>query len=209
MSGENSNEEAGVHDAYLEERSLWIQAHGEQTKFIDQITIALAGGGLGLSLTLLHDLSAPLKSANLLYAGSGCLIAAIVAVLCSLHSSQFAISGHIKMLDQAAKESRLPAEVDRMRQRKYLNSAARLTQWLNWIAPVLLVTGIVFLVIFSYANESSKQADDQMKNASALGKIISVPQNSSGVERGIVPLAPAVQRPPQSQSQQPSQGTKK
>ncbi|MGH6870892.1 MAG: hypothetical protein ACREHE_05230 [Rhizomicrobium sp.] len=198
---DNDSDDASAHKSYLAERATLVNALEDQTKFIDQITIALAGGSLGLSLTFLHDLSQPAILLWCLCIGSGCLVGSIVCVLVSLHTSQASLNRQTRALDNAMAQHRFSSTVVEMQGQNYVNAMARFTAKLNIAAPILLIAGMALLLLFSYINESSDITRRVMANGIGTGKVTSVPAPSTGVQRGIVPMKPAVQPPQQSQPQ--------
>lgn len=180
---------------YRETRAVYEASLGDQTKFIDQAVLTLSGGALGLSLTFLRGLPAPLFNGWALIGGGICLIGSILSVLIGLHSSQIAISNYINDLDKEIAQS--PSNISKFNERSYVNFGARFTQWINWIASSLLIAGIVLLAIFAYSNESSVYERVPMSNqTSAQIQTPTVP-----AQRGAVPVSPAVAPPPPTQSQ--------
>ncbi len=187
---------------YKEERNRNVETLSRQAKFIDQTVLALAGGGLGLTLTFLHDLViTPPKWTPLLFLGSGLLILSIIFVLWSLHSSQAAIGLLISQMDEAAKEAHDSVEMI-FTDEKFVNSHAKLTSRLNTWASGFVVAGIAAISIFAYVNLLTSPEDMKMK------KIELNRPAPTELKKGIVPQKPAVtQLKPNQTTPAPSQPT--
>lgn len=190
------------HATYKEVRAVWVDVASDQQKFIDQTILALAGGALGLSLTFLHDFGAPPRMPYMLYLGGGALVISIILVLVSLHASQLAIDRHIADLDAAARASFSPESSRAFLAGRYVNRAARLTHHINRAASVALVLGVALVAIFAYANLTQAESGHW-----AMQKIQTVPRDSTGIERGVVPSKPAIAPPPKPAPSQQSQTT--
>src|SRR5437764_377392 len=82
-------------ERYAAARAAANSISADQSKFIDQTILTLGGGGLGITLTFLHDFVTVPAAPCLLYLGDGLLLLSIMAVLISLYTSQKSISDHI------------------------------------------------------------------------------------------------------------------
>ncbi len=187
------------HDTYRDARAGWVGVSTEQQKFIDQTVLTLAGGTLGLSLTFLHDFATVPRLPWLLYLGGASLVLSIISVLASLHVSQHSIQGHIEDLDSAARAAFSKAS-ERFMERRFVNAAARFTQFVNRFASIALVVGIALVAIFAYMNLLQPKSE-----TSFVEKIVVPPRDSSGIERGTVPVKPAVAPRPQPAPAAPQQ----
>ncbi|HEY4941908.1 MAG TPA: hypothetical protein VII56_10810 [Rhizomicrobium sp.] len=182
-----------TEDDYRTARASTEAALGDQQKFLDQTVLTLAGGGLGLSIAFLKDFGSPPSYVWMLFVGGLLLVVSIIAVLLSLHTSNAAFSKYVRELDAASEAGFPPGKA--LFEGNYVNSAARVTQLLNWIASIFLVLGIVFLAAFGYINEARKTRTP-MSNGDGIGKVVTVPTDGSGVQRGVIPIKPAVPPPP-------------
>ena len=171
---------------YLHERNFALEVAREQTKFIDQTVLTLAGGALGVSLTFLEKFTAPtgaVAPAYLLTAWSA-LTLSIVGVLVGMHVSQFAIDKHIANLDTNY-SSTTPTV--------FVNPFAGATEVLNFLASTSLIIGIVCLCVFAYSNSPG------LGNGRNLAMTVQTPTQTPGriPDGGWVPTSPPVTRPSQ------------
>jgi len=142
------------YEGYKEARGYWQDACTGQTKFLDQSNLTLAGGALGLTLTFLNDFKCVPDRMEWLYVGGGVLLASIVLTLLSVHASQAALISFIRRLDAAAEADFSPETVKATRGR-YVNTAAKVTAYLNALASLSLVAGVALVALFVYANLDS------------------------------------------------------
>jgi hypothetical protein len=138
-------------ETYKEARKEWQQVCSDQTKFLDQANLTLAGGALGLSLTFLKDFDASPSTSDLLFWGGGGLVTSIVLTLASIYASQWAIGWYLRNLDAAAQDN-FSAKSTEFLNKRFLNSAARWTFWLNVLASLTLIAGISLIALFAYSN---------------------------------------------------------
>jgi hypothetical protein len=133
-------------DIYLQERNFALAVARDQTKFIDQAVLTLAGGALGVSLTFLENFVAATgaKQPGVLLTAWGMLTLSIVGVLVSMHMSQWSIDKHIQNLDEN-QVSGAPTV--------FKNPFVGATEVLNFGASALLIGGLGFLCWFAYANQ--------------------------------------------------------
>ena len=134
------------HKIYLEERNFALAVARDQTKFIDQAVLTLAGGALGVSLTFLENFvaSTGVKQPGVLWTAWGMLTLSIVAVLIGMHMSQWSIDKHIENLD-ANQLGGAPTV--------FKNPFVGATETLNYGASALLIIGLGCLCWFVYANQ--------------------------------------------------------
>jgi hypothetical protein len=87
-------------------------------------------------------------------------------------------------------------------QNRYVNFAAQVTFWLNVLSSMALVAGVASVALFAYNNLDSR-------NSMRCDVEKRIPQPVSTVQKGAVPISPAVARPQPSQSSQTQGGEKK
>jgi hypothetical protein len=134
---------------YKGQRDFSLQIARDQTQFIDQAILTLSGGALGISLTFLEKFvssNGAVKPGILLTAWV-VLTVSIVAVLISMHTSQWAIDRYVEDLD---KNQRTGEAI------KFNYWTVVLTEILNYLASVLLIIGIGLLCWFAYVNHPPK-----------------------------------------------------
>jgi amino acid transporter len=137
------------YKSYLKERNAKIALGEGQGKFLDQTILTLAGGALGLTLTFLHDHGPSEIAPSLSYLGIASLVLSLICVLVSLYSSQRSISQHIDTLDALCKNQFIEDESHKRLQNNPWNGA---TLWLNRLAGISLIAGIILLAVFVSCN---------------------------------------------------------
>ncbi len=189
-------------DTYKETRADLSKTLDEQTKFLDQTNLTLAGGALGLSLTFMHDFVTKPADPGLLSAGWASLLASIVLTLASVHTSQIAINKYIRNLDNAADKGFTVKSLEFLNGR-WVNLSAAITAYLNVLSSLTLIAGIALVALFAYNNLQSPKEHAVEKQIPSPGEII---------KRGAVPIAPIVPAQPPAapaQENQSQEGTKK
>ncbi len=159
----------------------------EQSKFIDQTILTFGGGGLGITLTFLHDFVTIPVAPILLYSGDGLLIISILALLISLVTSQKSISDHIDHLDNAARNDFDSAHTTFMKAPN-IDPWAKHTALLNNVAIFCVISGMLLVALFVFRNlaqkENPKLAQDNETKINRPGRV--------DVTKGLVIHPPAV-----------------
>jgi hypothetical protein len=88
------------HKTYLEDRKAKLAIFDRQAEFLDKHLLTLSAGGLGLTLTFLHDHGDITTARAWVYAGMGLLIFCMFAVLLSIGNSQRSISVFVDAFDE-------------------------------------------------------------------------------------------------------------
>src|SRR6185312_7386571 len=163
--------------------------------FIDQTILSLSGGGLGVSLTFLHDFLHAPKAPYFLLAGDIFLIISIAAVLTSLLTSQAANTKYVRDLDKAAHNEFKP-EFTRFLGETFLNRPAKWTHRLNHLAMPALLLGMMLIALFVYNNfpMNESQGNATMTSSSGIPNTVSRP-TPTPASKGAVPMSAAVPKP--------------
>ena len=135
------------YQVYLEERKQSIDAERETAQQFDKAILTLAAGALALSITFINQIAPHPKSQSIYF-----LIAAwvlfclsLLSTLISFLTSQVACRRQREILDQDILDKK-------RRPQMHKNSAAILTDILNYLSIAFFIFGIIFLVIFSAIN---------------------------------------------------------
>jgi hypothetical protein len=186
------------YERYAAARAAANSISADQSKFIDQTILTLGGGGLGITLTFLHDFVTVPAAPYFLYFGDGLLLLSIMAVLVSLYTSQKSISDQINQLDTAARNDFGDSYTEFMKT-PFVNASAKYTALLNKVAMITVTTGMFFLALFVSQNLTKKE---QPKVTTHETKIIRPGHIDS--QKGAVIHAPAVAPKPASTQQAPA-----
>jgi hypothetical protein len=120
-----------------EDRARLVEHRLKASESYDKMIVTLAGGGLGLTVTFIHDLTPHPRLVWLLLVGWSFWCASLLLVLVSYLSS---VSAHGQIIDQM--DERV-ASVRRPR---------KWTTAFNYAAALLLVVGAVYVVVFAWYN---------------------------------------------------------
>ena len=132
--------------AYLNEREFLLNAQIDQTRSLDKAILTLSGGALALSLTFVTDIIPEPRNFLILILSFSWffLIVSLLLTLVSFLTSQIALLRQVAILDVMYSKSNSRI-LDKPRE---TNRFARVTYWLNVIALVSFVLGVVALTIF-------------------------------------------------------------
>jgi hypothetical protein len=192
MTDTESNKEIETHqtldyERYVAAREAANSSAADQFKFIDQTILAFGGGGLGITLTFMHDfVTIPIEPC-LLYIGDGLLLFSVLVVLISLYTSQKSISDHVDQLDEAARND-FGRKYTEFMKTPYVNSSAKHTAFLNKVAMGSVIIGMVLVALFVFQNLSQKEPPKMIKN-------LDTKMNHSGgddVQKALVIPPPAI-----------------
>jgi hypothetical protein len=146
------------------------QAELESSKQFDQLVVALAGGAIGLSMTFAKDLKAPVAK-WVLGLSWVVLAVSILSVLMSHSFSQMSL--------------RKQREINSSENKAKINRYSDLTNLLNWISLVAVVSGILVMSWFVVSNIKDQEADVNVSKSS-LSKIRNdgfvAPMNNAQIE---------------------------
>jgi hypothetical protein len=196
---ETEDEKALDYERYVAAREVANALSLDQSKIIDQTILAFGGGGLGITLTFLHNFVTIPVAPILLYLGDGLLLLSIITVLISLYASQKSIGEHISQLDNAARNDFGPAHTKFMKA-PYINPWAKHTALLNKIAMGSVTIGMLLVALFVFQNFTGKETAPMKKDSNT-----NTTRPSAGhIERGAVLNAPAVAPKPAPAQQNPS-----
>lgn len=192
-----------TRDDYLAERAAKLALMEKQGEFLDKSLLTLAGGGLGLTLTFLHDHSGATVAILWVFIGLAALVACLLAVLFSVNFSQRSISKHVDALDEWC-EADFPAG---HQAQSVLQGTiwVNVTLWANRVATIMLMVGLVCVSIFVASNLFQPNGDH---GAMQEDRRQLQPQQTGATteEKGAVIKPPPVQQPAQTNN---SQGDKK
>jgi hypothetical protein len=151
---------------YIEQRKIYIDLQHEMSQSLDTKVITLAGGALGLSFTFIRQVVPQAKPETVLFLGAAwiCLVAALLATLLSVFTSQV---GMIKALEELDKAYGRTQPILRGFLAKLYAWVANgfttifgwppLTQYLNISAILLTTVGLGLLAYFGVQNISLVQ----------------------------------------------------
>jgi hypothetical protein len=138
------------YEAFLTERSAKLSLLENQQKTLDTSLLTLAGGGLGLTLTFLHEKNAVFARPELATTGLILLIVSLCSVLISMFVSQEAISRYVDALDVWCEESfKASHEAAKEVLKRPL---VGITKQLNYLAGGSFLIGVCFLSGFVLSN---------------------------------------------------------
>lgn len=148
---ETANTQPLDEAAYLAARQSYDAAELEVSGRYDKWILTLAGGALGLSITFIEKIAANPSSQSLIWLklAWAFLVAALLAALISLITSQSAIRENRAELDSANTEGRPP-------RLSFPRWFTRLTNFLNWASLTAFIAGVIFLCVFSFKNIDSQ-----------------------------------------------------
>jgi hypothetical protein len=185
------------YERYASARNAACSLHSDQSKFIDQTILALGGGGLGITLTFMHDFVTIPVAPALLYVGDTLLLLSILFVLTSLYVSQKSISDHVDDLDTAARNDFGPVHTKFMKA-PFVNASAKYTAHLNTAAMASVTIGMMFVALFVFQNLIRNEVPQVTKDTRP------VPPSAVPLQRGLVISPPAVAPKPAPTQQAPS-----
>jgi len=151
---------------YIEQRKTYIDLQHEMSQSLDTKVITLAGGALGLSFTFIRQVVPQAKPETVRFLGAAwiCLVAALLATLLSVFTSQV---GMIKAIERLDKEYSRTQQILRGFLAKLYAWIGNgfttifgwppLTQYLNISAILLTTIGLGLLVWFGIQNISLVQ----------------------------------------------------
>jgi hypothetical protein len=120
-----------------DDRARLVEHRLKASESYDKMIVTLAGGGLGLTITFIHDLTPHPRLVWLLLVGWSLWCLSLFLVLVSYLSS---VSAHGQIIDQM--DERVPS----------VRRPRKLTTLFNYSAAVLLVAGAAFVVVFAWYN---------------------------------------------------------
>lgn len=150
MSDSESQAERLERETYLAHRKLLIEAEFEQTRLVSKALIALAGAGLGLSLTFTNQFfnDPPPTETWALFLGWVCLLASLLFVLIEYALSADALRRERDLLDLDHDGNK--SEADK-------NHLAPLTTALTRMALAAFILGAASLSYFTGINVRDKE----------------------------------------------------
>ncbi len=132
---------------YFRERTILVEMEQKSADQHDKAILAIASGGLALSVTFLKDIAPHPLPETWKYLGISwvCFVVSILAILLSFLTSQSACRKQRDFLDdQYQKVSPIVADKK--------NCWSVWTNWLNWGSYTLVFFAIVFFTLFSWLN---------------------------------------------------------
>jgi hypothetical protein len=132
------------YQTYINERNSLIAAEKESSQYFDKAILTLAAGALGLSLTFIDRIAPSPKGCTLYLLGVAWILfcASMLSTLISFLTSQLACRKQREILQDEFYSKTEPTK----------NTASKITNILNWIAIILFILGVAFLVTFSVVN---------------------------------------------------------
>ena len=108
--------------------------------------MTLSGGALAISLTFIKDVIkiAQLKESAIPAHWLGGLLVSVVFILVSMLTSHWSLVKAIRQTDEDKIQNERPGK-----------SFAVLTEWLNALASVGFIVGVIFLAFFAFQNMST------------------------------------------------------
>jgi hypothetical protein len=159
----NSFSEDEEQKEYLEQRKTFIDLQHQVSQSLDKMVITLAGGALGLSFTFIRQVvpEAKAETIGLLATSWVLLVIALLSTFLSVFTSQV---GMIKATEEL--DIIYGRKISQQRHQHILKSVCSfigksfnstfgwrpLTQILNFVAIVLTIVGLIFLIIFGVQN---------------------------------------------------------
>lgn len=124
-------------------RHLLEQRYSEVSGAYDKAIMTLSGGGLGVSIAFIKDISPNPAQCTTVYIVLGWIAfaASIAAILLALLFSQYAIRGTIKQIDEDTIHQQYPG-----------GGLARISRIFNILSGVFFVLGVVLIIIFVAMN---------------------------------------------------------
>jgi hypothetical protein len=185
-------------EIYLADRRLYLEMSRDAMKSFDTNIVAIAAGGLTLSITFLHEIAPQPRFSGILVCAWVAWVSCLVVILLSYLNHEASLAHQIKVLDDyermhSGEAPRLTEEARRT------NKPQERERRLNMASLALLVVGIVFFAIFSVMNlPLSKEADVNKLSGAKTG----TPNESSDVREvqksaTTPPISPALMRTPQ------------
>lgn|GEM_PF-1985899 len=120
-----------------EDRARLVEHRLKASESFDRMVVTLAGGGLGLTVTFIHDIAPHPRKLWWIYVGWSLLAVSLLLILFSYLTSIAAHDNIIDQMDEFVSSVRRPR---------------RWTTWLNRSAAALLVAGVILVVVFACYN---------------------------------------------------------
>lgn len=154
-----------MDEARSDYRNWLVKAHHEASKDFDKAIITLSGGALGLSLAFVKQIAPqPIRSSSWMMASWLLFSASLLAILFSFLTSQATLKNGIKSLDNGGAEG-------------WTGLASRATVWLNYIAALTLVAGVIALITFAWFNTAKEvEVIDRKESAATQIAPSSIPE---------------------------------
>lgn len=175
---------------YVRERTLLIEMEQKSADQHDKAILAVASGGLALSVTFLKDIAPHPSPETLKYLGLSwtCFVLGILAILLSFQTSQSACRKQRDFLDSLYKNGS-ESDADE-------NWWSSWTNRLNWVSYVLVFFAVVFFTFFSWLNLG--KGDQQIMTDRPVNQQIQSRVKPIEVKGGAVPpkapVAPSMER---------------
>ena len=175
---------------YVRERTLLIEMEQKSADQHDKAILAVASGGLALSVTFLKDIAPHPSPETLKYLGLSwtCFVVGILAILLSFQTSQSACRKQRDFLDNLYQNGS-DSQADK-------NRWASWTNWLNWASYVLVFFAVVFFTFFSWLNLGKgdrKTMSDKPQNQQVQARTEPV-EGNLGYVPPKAPVAPSMER---------------
>jgi len=144
MADSDNKQENIKYQTYINERNTLITAEKESSQYFDKAILTLAAGALGLSLTFIDKIAPSPKGCTVYILGVAWFFfcTSMLSTLISFLTSQSACRKQREILENEFFNKDRPKQ----------NTAATITNVLNWIAIVLFILGVLFLITFSFIN---------------------------------------------------------
>ena len=175
---------------YVRERTLLIEMEQKSADQHDKAILAVASGGLALSVTFLKDIAPHPLPETLKFLGLSwiCFVIGILTILLSFQTSQSACRKQRDFLD-----NRYRSGSDSQEEKNLWASG---TNWLNWASYVLVFLAVVFFTFFSWLN--IVKGDQEIMTGRPVNQQIQSRVKPIEVKGGAVPpkapVAPSMER---------------
>jgi hypothetical protein len=186
---ENNDSTGGLDDStYLRERTLLVEMEQKSADQHDKAILAIASGGLALSVTFLKDIAPHPLPETWKYLGISwvCFVFGILAILLSFLTSQSACRKQRDFLDDIYQKGS-DSETDKK------NRWSLWTNCLNWGSYALVFFAIVFFTLFSWLN-LGKGGHEIMTDTPQNQQVQSKTEHGN-VQEGYVPPKPPASPP--------------
>lgn len=172
------------YQVYLDERKSLSDAIKETSQQFDKAILTLAAGALALSLTYTRDIVQTLKpwTLGMLYSSWIAFTSSILSTLISFFASQKTCYRQIEIMQEEFIEEK-PTETDKE------NPYKKWTVRLNIISISLFVLGVIFLIIFSSVNLSTRMEEAMSAKKAIIKPILP--------DAGYVPPSQPIKQAPQ------------
>lgn len=184
-------------ELYRERSASEVAAH-ESSKTFDNILLTISAGAIGVSVTFLTEMPQTNSSKGLMFIGWICLALAVLVIMVSHKTSEFASRARSGMLGAEISGSKETQIAEQSTLFKY----ATITSWLNFASLAFFIFGIgcvMFMAGISMMEEKTMPEDTARKEQSINKAILQVDEQK-GWSPNKSPLpVPAFITPPTSQ----------